>query len=81
MWADYKRKVANAFDQAIVIRQHDKPIQMQMDADARLHLFQLLQLRLESLRLLVLQRDNAGFHAQLGLIRDTVSSYYPARSG
>ncbi|MGB3917951.1 uroporphyrinogen-III C-methyltransferase [Thiothrix litoralis] len=78
LWADYKRKVADAFDDAIVIRQHDKPIQMQMDADARLHLFQLLRVRLETLRLLVLERDNAGFHAQLGLIRDAVSTYYPA---
>lgn len=77
LWADYKRKVADAFDQAIVIRQHDKPIQMQLDADARLHLFQLLQVRLETLRLLVLERDNAGFHAQLGLIREAVSTYYP----
>lgn len=78
LWADYKRKVETAFDQAIVIRQHDQPLQMQMDADARLHLFQLLSLRLESLRLLVLQQDNAGFHSQLGLIRETVNSYYPA---
>ena len=28
--------------------------------------------------MLVLERDNAGFHAQLGLIRDAVSTYYPA---
>ena len=77
LWADYKRKVEDAFDDAIVIRQHDKPIQIQMDADARLNLFQLLHLRLESLRLLALERDDSGFHAQLELVQETVNTYYP----
>lgn len=77
LWAEYKRQAMNTLNEAIVIRQHDKPIQMQMDVDARLHLFQLLRLRLENLRLLALQRDNAGFHAQLDLIRDTLTQYYP----
>ncbi|WP_028488490.1 uroporphyrinogen-III C-methyltransferase [Thiothrix lacustris] len=77
LWADYKRKVANALDEAIIIRQHDKPIQIQLDADTRLNLFHLLQVRMETLRLLVLERDNAGFHTQLGLIRDVISTYYP----
>jgi uncharacterized protein HemX len=77
LWADYKRKVLETLNDAIVIRQHDKPLQMQLDADARLHLFQLLQLRLENLRLLVLQGDVVGFKAQLNLIRETLNAYYP----
>lgn len=77
LWADYKRKVLETLNDAVVIRQHDKPLQMQLDADARLHLFQLLQLRLENLRLLVLQGDAAGFKAQLTLIRETLNGYYP----
>lgn len=77
LWADYKRKALETLNDAIVIRQHDKPLQMQLDADARLHLFQLLQLRLENLRLLVLQGDVTGFKAQLNLIRETLGSYYP----
>ncbi|SDZ92958.1 HemX protein [Thiothrix caldifontis] len=78
LWADYKRKALETLNEAIVIRQHDKPLQMQLDADARLHLFQLLQLRLENLRLLVLQRDHVGFRAQLALIQETLSEYYPS---
>ncbi|MEN9425124.1 MAG: hypothetical protein RL122_2507 [Pseudomonadota bacterium] len=78
IWAGYKRKALDALDQAIVIRQHDQPIQMQMDADARLNLFQLLHLRLETLRLLVLQRDNTSYRAQLDVVRETLRTYYPA---
>lgn len=77
LWADYKRKFMNALDEAIVIRRHDRPIQLELDAEARLNLYQLLRLRLESLRLLALQRDNAGFHAELGLIREAIKAYYP----
>ncbi|OQX13088.1 MAG: hypothetical protein BWK73_13070 [Thiothrix lacustris] len=77
LWADYKRKVLETLNDAVVIRQHDKPLQMQLDADARLHLFQLLQLRLENLRLLVLQGDATGFVAQLDLLRETLRGYYP----
>lgn len=77
MIADYQRKFMDALDDAVVIRQHDQPIQMAMDAETRQNLFQLLRLRLENLRLLLLQRDNAGFRAQLELIRETVSAYYP----
>jgi|GEM_PF-1209303 len=77
LWADYKRKALDTLNDAVVIRQYDKPLQMQLDADARLHLFQLLQLRLENLRLLVLQEDATGFAAQLNLIRETLNSYYP----
>ncbi|EIJ34937.1 uroporphyrinogen-III C-methyltransferase [Thiothrix nivea] len=77
LWADYKRKFAAGLNDAIIIRQHDKPIQMELDAEARQNLFQLLHLRLENLRLLALQRDNAGFHAQLELIRESINAYYP----
>lgn len=75
--SDYKHKFMQALDDAVVIRQHDKPIQMALDAATRQNLFQLLRLRLENLRLLLLQRDTAGFRAQLELIREAVGSYYP----
>lgn len=77
LWADYKRKAINTLNEAIVIRQFDKPLQTELDADSRQRLFQLLKLRLENLRLLALQPDDSGFHAQLDLIKETVASYYP----
>ncbi len=77
LWADYKREALDAFDKAVVIHKLDQPLQDELDADTRQILFQLLHLRLENLRLLLLQQDNAGFHAQLDLIRDTVKAYYP----
>ncbi|QTR50883.1 uroporphyrinogen-III C-methyltransferase [Candidatus Thiothrix anitrata] len=78
LWADYKRKAGEMLNDAVVVRRFDKPLQSALDADARQHLFQLLHLRLETLRLLVLQRDNSGFHAQIALLRETLKSYYPA---
>jgi uncharacterized protein HemX len=76
LWADYKRKAGEMLNDAVVVRRFDKPLQSALDADARQHLFQLLHLRLETLRLLVLQRDNSGFHAQIALLRETLKSYY-----
>lgn len=77
LWAKYKNKALVALNDAVVIRRADQPLQNALNADARQHLFQLLQLRLESLRLLALQRDNPGFHAQIALLRDTLQAYYP----
>lgn len=77
-FADYQQKLLRAFDAAVVVRRHDQPIQMALDVETRQHLFQLLHLRLENLRLLLLQRDTSGFREQLGLIREAVQAYYPA---
>ncbi len=76
-WATYQRKALDAISDAVVIRQYDKPIKAALDADARLQLFQLLHLRLENLRLLALQQMEAEYHAQLKLIQETVTAYYP----
>lgn len=78
LFADYQQKLLQAFDAAVVVRRHDQPIQMALDAETRQHLFQLIHLRLENLRLLLLQRDSSGFREQLGLIRTAVQAYYPA---
>lgn len=81
LWADYKRKVLDTLNEAVVIRRYDKPIRASLDADTRLTLFRLLHLRLESLRLLALQRDTTGFQEQLELVRETVARYYPPVQG
>ncbi|MFN3785704.1 MAG: uroporphyrinogen-III C-methyltransferase, partial [Thiothrix sp.] len=77
-FADYQQKLLRAFDAAVVVRRHDQPIQVALDAETRQRLFQLIHLRLETLRLLLLQRDTDGFREQLGLIREAVQTYYPA---
>lgn len=77
-FADYQQQLLRAFDAAVVVRRHDQPIQIALDAETRQHLFQLMRLRLETLRLLLLQRDTRGFREQLGLIREAVQTYYPA---
>ena len=77
LWAEYKREALDALDKAVVVRRFDQPLQAALDADSRQNLFNLLHLRLETLRLFLLQRDNMGFRAQLGVVRDTLKSYYP----
>lgn len=79
LWAEYKRQALETLNHAVVVRQFDQPLQTALDADARQTLFQLLKLRLESLRLLALQRDHTGFQAQIELLKETVSTYYPEK--
>jgi uncharacterized protein HemX len=72
-WDEYKSKLSDA----VIIRRADAPLQAALDGDARQILYNLLHLRLETLRLLSLQHDNAGFHAQLDLLKTSINAYYP----
>lgn len=62
---------------AIVIRKYSKPLKVAMDADSRLQLYRLLQLRLETLKQLTLKGLDAEYHQQIQLIRTTLQDYYP----
>ena len=77
LWSEVKGQAESAFKQAVVIRKHNKPIESDLDADSRLQLYNLLQLRLETLRLMVLQGLDKGFHQQIKLINTTLKQYYP----
>lgn len=73
LWDDLKQQ----FNQAIVIRKNDQPLKSAMDADSRLQLYRLLQLRLETLKQLVLHHNNTLYHQQIDLIEATINEYYP----
>lgn len=77
-WQDYKAKAANILRDAVIIRQMDEPLAAELSFEAREQAYQLLQLRLEALRLMALQRDDAAYQQQLTLIRTNISNYYPA---
>lgn len=77
LWADYKREMLDTISKAVVIHKLDQPLQQGLGADSRQMLYHLLHLRLETLRLLLLRQDDAGFHEQIGLIKDTLNAYYP----
>ena len=74
---DYKRKVVDSLSDVIIIRQLDKPRVVELDEQARQALYQLLQLRLENLRMLALQREEGAYHEQINLLRATITNYYP----
>lgn len=77
IWEQYKQKALDTLNQAVVVHQLDQPIVMELDTEARQSVYQLLQLRLENLRLMALQRQNSNYHQQLGLIGETLKTYYP----
>lgn len=70
-------RVKKTINEAVIIRKYDKPIQTEIDSDARERIYQLLSLRLESLRLMLYRRDDNGFHRQIGRIRSMLTHYYP----
>ncbi len=77
VWVQYKNKAIATLSSAIVVHQLDKPLAETLDNDARQSIYQLLQLRLEGLRLLALQQQNPAYHQQIALIRQTLQAYYP----
>jgi uroporphyrin-3 C-methyltransferase len=73
LWTDMKKQLS----EAVSIRKFDKPIKAAMDADSRLQLHRLLQLRMETLKQLVLQTNDEQYHQQIALIKATIQEYYP----
>jgi uroporphyrin-3 C-methyltransferase len=76
IWTDMKKQLKDA----VTIRKFDKPIKAAMDADSRLQLHRLLQLRIETLKQLVLHADDEQYHQQVTLIKETIQTYYPENS-
>lgn len=77
-WDDTKNKAQKLWLDTVVVTHLDKPITQVLDASAQGDLVQLLQLRLENLRLLAFQQQTEAYHAQIALIRETLQTYYPA---
>jgi uroporphyrin-3 C-methyltransferase len=62
---------------AVVIQKFDESVQKTMGIDEKEKLKNLLKLRFETLRLMVLQGLDVDYHQQLKLIKDTLEKYYP----
>ncbi len=69
-------RVKKTLNDAVVIKRFDKPLQEEMDALSKESLFQLLSLRLETLRLMLLQGRNENYHKQIKRIKELLKSYY-----
>ena len=69
-------RVKNSINNAVIIKKFDKPLQEEMNAEAKENLFQLFSLRLETLRIMLLQGDDENFHKQVDRIKVLLEKYY-----
>ena len=72
-------RVVGSINDAVVIRKFDQSVQKTIGADEKEKLKNLLHLRFETLRLMVLQGLDDDYHQQLKLIKQTLEKYYPKR--
>ena len=70
-------RVKNSINNAVVIRKEEKTLQAEMEFEAKERLYQLLSLRLETLRMMLLQGDDKNYHQQVKRIKELTKSYYP----
>ncbi|MCK5919051.1 MAG: uroporphyrinogen-III C-methyltransferase [Cocleimonas sp.] len=70
-------RMVSGINNAVVIQKFDQSVQKTMGSDEKEKLRNLLQLRFETLRLMVLQGLNYDYHKQLKLIRQMLEKYYP----
>ena len=70
-------RVKKTINKAVIIRKFDKPLQQEMDIDAKERLYQLFSLRLETLRIMLLQSDDVNYHRQIQRIKILLENYYP----
>ncbi len=70
-------RVKTTINNAVVIRKENKTLQAEMDNEEKERLYQLLSLRLETLRLLLLQGDDTNYHQQVKRIMSLIKNYYP----
>lgn len=71
----YRQKALDALSQAIVVRKTDQPLASTLDAESQQQIYNLIQLRLENLRLMALQKNNRAYHAQIALLRTTLDEH------
>lgn len=69
-------KVKKTINGAIVIKKLEQPLQKDLDAEAKERLYQLFALRLETLRIMLLQGDDKNYHKQLKRIQSLLARYY-----
>ncbi len=71
-------RVKKSFNDAVTIRKFDKSLHDEMSDETKNSLHHLLSLRFETLRLMLLQQRNDGYHRQLKRIKKLLQSYYSA---
>lgn len=70
-------RLVGSINDAVIIRKFDQSVQKTIGTDEKEKLKNLLHLRFETLRLMVLQGLDYDYHQQLKLIKQTLEKYYP----
>ena len=73
-------RVKETISNAVVIRKEGKTLQEEMDSEAKERLYHLLLLRLETLRMMLLQGDNKNYHQQIKRLKIMTKSYYSQKT-
>jgi len=69
-------RVKKTINDAVIIRKLEKPLQEDLDTDAKERLYQLFSLRFETLKIMLLQEDNENYKKQIARIISLVTNYY-----
>jgi len=69
-------RVKKTLNEAVVVKKFDKPLLEEMDDVTKNSLYQLLSLRLETLRLMLLQGQDENYHKQIGRLKTLLKRYY-----
>jgi uncharacterized protein HemX len=71
--------IKNYLKQSITLRKTNEPPRQLLATGDQKRIDQLIQLRLESLHLMLLQRQNKAYHWQINRLIKTLTRYYPAK--
>jgi len=71
--------IKNYLKQSITLHKTNEPPRQLLAAGDQQRIDQLIQLRLESLHLMLLQRQNKAYHWQINRLIKTLTRYYPAK--
>ena len=71
--------IKNYLKQSITLQKTNEPPRQLLAAGDQKRIDQLIQLRLESLHLMLLQRQNKAYHWQINRLIKTLSRYYPEK--
>lgn len=79
-WQGVLNELQSSLSKAVSIRKNGEPLKYLLDSESRYTLYELLRIRLETLRLLVLEKNNHAYHQHIQGIKSLVDEYYPADS-
>ena len=76
-WQQLWDEMQTTLTKAVSIRKHSEPLRVLLDSESQQLLYELLRMRLETLRLLALKQQDAAYHQQISWILTLSEQYYP----